>query len=194
MIGRLKGNVVERGLDGSLVLDVAGVGYEVFVPRGGQINDDLTLYVHTHVASEALALYGFMTLDDRAAFRALLGVSKIGPKLALAIMSAVTASELANALARGDRAALSKIPGVGKKTVERIFLDLKDKLIVGPGMRPVAGPRKPKSAAPTGALATAVGALVQMGYKRPEAERAVDGLDHDRSVEEILREALAALA
>ncbi|MEM9073054.1 MAG: Holliday junction branch migration protein RuvA [Myxococcota bacterium] len=197
MIGRLTGKVADRGMDGTVILDVAGVGYELFVPVLAMSRltegDDATLHVHTHAREDVLALYGFETVDDRRAFRALLGVSNIGPKSALAILGALDAPQLADAIAREDRAALKGIPGVGKKTIERIFLDLKDKLLVyGKAGTPRPNVTKPK-ALPTGPLATVIAALVQMGYRRGEAERAVEGLDETRPVEELLRDALGAL-
>src|SRR5690349_9870494 len=133
MIGRVRGVVAERGEDGSCVIDVGGVGYEIFVPLGtlGRLPlppAEVTLHVHTHVREDALVLYGFASLDDRAAFRTLLGVAGIGPKMAIAILSALDASELAAAVQSGDTARLRGIPGVGKKTTERLVLELKDKL------------------------------------------------------------------
>lgn len=195
MIGRLEGRVVERGLDGSVILDVGGVGYEVFVPNGalGKLGaDSIVLHVHTHVREDALVLFGFASAEDKSAFRSLLGVNSIGPKLAMSILGVLDAPSLARAVQSEDRTALKGISGVGKKTVERIFLDLKDKLAFAglPGKLPT------RAAPPAeGLAATVVGALVQMGYKRPMAERAVESLDvGDKKIEDLLREALAALA
>lgn len=209
MIGRLRGRVIERGLDGSILLEVGGVGYEVFVPIGalgsatapgtspGKVRSpdaELVLHVHTHAREDALTLYGFATAEDKLAFRALLGVSSVGPKLAMSILGTLDAPALARAIQGEDRAALKGISGVGKKTVERLFLDLKDKLAF-------AGPlsiSRPAASAPPpaeGPAATVVGALVQMGYKRPMAERAVEHLEVEgKPIEVLLREALAALA
>jgi Holliday junction DNA helicase RuvA len=197
MIGRLEGTVVEVPHDGTIVLDVAGVGYEVFVPlgtlttlRGGEA---LTVHVHTHAREDSLMLFGFATLEDKTAFRMLLGVSNVGPKLALAILGVLDAHRLAHAVAHEDRAALKGIPGVGKKTIERILLDLKDRLIVRSGAgAPVANVTRP-STAPSGPLAGVVLALVQMGYKRAEAERAIEGLDPEEDLALSLRKALANL-
>src|ERR1700733_820493 len=112
MIGRLTGSVVAQDADGLLVLDVAGVGYEVTTPLGtlGRIQPDaagqVTLWVHTHVREEALALYGFCDDHERAAFRVLLGVSNVGPKIAIAVLGALPATELARAVAKQDLTAL----------------------------------------------------------------------------------------
>lgn len=201
MIGRLEGRVVERGLDGSVILDVGGVGYEVFVPNGalGKLGgskpnaDTVVLHVHTHVREDALTLFGFASAEDKSAFRSLLGVNSIGPKLAMSILGVLDAPSLARAVQTEDRTALKGISGVGKKTVERIFLDLKDKLAFS-GL-PGSLTTLPSGPAPDGRAATVVGALVQMGYKRPMAERAVESLDvGDKKIEVLLREALAALA
>ena len=201
MIGRLTGTIVERGADGSIVLDVNGVGYEVFVPLGtlGRLAIDapITLHVHTHVREDALVLYGFANAEDRAAFRTLMGVSSVGPKLALAVLSHLSAKELATAIAREDRAAFQGIPGVGKKIVERLALELKDKLgfvsVTSSGA--VAAPviTTPRL---TGPLGTVAGMLVSMGFRPSEAERAVAAIAKTAEGKEasvLLREALGAL-
>ena len=196
MIGRLTGVLAEIGLDGTVIVDVGGVGYEVFVPLGAGMaeGDEITLHVHTHVREEALSLYGFRTDGDRAAFRALLGVSNVGPKSAMAVLGMLDAHQLADAIAREDRAAFKGIPGIGKKTIERILLDLKDKLLASPKAgKPRPNVQRPK-AVPEGPAATAIAALMQMGYKRFEAERAVESVEiAEKPVEEILRDALGAL-
>lgn len=154
MIGRLTGRVVEESADGTVVLDVAGVGYELTVPLGtvGRAGVDpaapITLFVHTHVREDALLLYGFASREDRAAFRVLIGISNIGPKIATNILSALSAGELATAVARGETNRLTAIPGVGKKTAERIVLELKDKLIAPPTAKASGAPAAPPP--PTG--------------------------------------------
>jgi len=200
VIGRLKGTIEHREADGSIIVDVGGVGYEVFVPLGSiglataEPGQSVALYIHTHVREDAMTLFGFATAHDRAAFRTLLKVSSIGPKLALAIMGVLNAGELHDAIARQDKAAFKGITGVGRKTVERILVDLQDKLDfaadakTGVRLRAIAG----GSNSVTDAV---VGALVQMGYKRAEAEAAVGNVaarDED-NVEGLLRAALSAL-
>ena len=201
MIGRLTGIIVEQGLDGSCIVDVSGVGYEVHVPLGAlgrlpQPPERATLFVHTQLREDALTLYGFAHEDDRAAFRTLISVTGIGPKLALGILSALSASELADAINRGDRNRFKGVSGVGKKLVERLVLELKDKL---PTSGTVLRLPVPKAASPAfGATLGAVhGALVQMGFKPAEADRAVDQIKDeasDKPTEQLLREALAHLA
>lgn len=202
MIGRITGTIAHRDTDGSVVVDVQGVGYEVFLPMGtaGRVESEpgqaVSLHIHTHVREDTLTLFGFPTVEDRSAFRALLKVNSIGPKLALAIMGVMNAVELQDAIARQDKAAFKGITGVGKKTVERMLVDLQDKLDFAgtskTGVRLRAVPATPGSTSDT-----VVGALVNMGYKRGEAEAAVGNamtsID-DENVEGLLRAALAALS
>jgi holliday junction DNA helicase RuvA len=202
VIGRLSGVLAEPSADGACILDVGGVGYEVHVPLGalGRLPrppEAAVLHVHTHVREDALTLYGFATEADRDAFRTLLTVSSIGPKSALAILSVLDAERLAVAVTREDRTAFKGIPGVGKKTVERLMVDLKDKLRAAAANAGRLSPTAPAAPAPPeGPLATVAAALVQMGYRPAEAERAVGQVkDPDgRPVETLLREALAVLA
>ena len=202
MIGRLTGAIEHREGDGSVIVDVNGVGYEVFLPLGaagragsepGQV---VSLHIHTHVREDAMTLFGFATSDDRTAFRALLKVSSIGPKLALAIIGVMNAAELQDAVSRQDKAAFKGISGVGKRTVERILLDLEGKLDFAASGK--TGVRLRAVPSPTGSTSDAVvGALVQMGYKQSEAEAAVGGASDssgDDNVEGLLRAALSALS
>ena len=202
MIGRITGTIAHRDADGSVVVDVQGVGYEVFLPIGtagriaAELGEPVSLHIHTHVREDTLTLFGFATADDRSAFRALLKVNTVGPKLALAIMGVMNAAELQDAIGRQDKAAFKGISGVGKKTVERMLVDLRDKLDFADtgktGVRLRAVPSATSSAGDT-----VVGALVNMGYKRGEAEAAVGNAmtaAADDNVEGLLRAALAALS
>jgi Holliday junction DNA helicase RuvA len=202
VIGRLSGTIEHREVDGSVIVDVNGVGYEVFLPPGAvgrlgwEPGQAVTLQIHTHVREDAMTLFGFATPEDRAAFRALLKVSSIGPKLALAIIGVMNASELQDAIARQDKTAFRGITGVGKKTVERILVDLQDKLDFAPTGRTGVRLRAVPSTA-SSVEDRVVGALVQMGYKRSEAEAAVGsiiGASGEDNVEGLLRAALSALA
>jgi Holliday junction DNA helicase RuvA len=209
LIGRLSGRVVEEAADGTVVLDVHGVGYEVALPIGslGRLlagagpsakpgtPAEVALFVHTHVREDALSLFGFATKEDRAAFRALIGVSSIGPKTAMAVLSALPGPELSIAVGRGDVVKLTKIPGIGKRTAERIVLELKEKLPAVAGGTP-ASPGAPP-AAPRGGQAELVQrALVEMGFKPPDADRAVASLGDQidsAPLPDLVRQALAQL-
>lgn len=202
MIGRLSGTIEHREADGSVIVEVNGVGYEVFLPVGtaGRLSADpqrsVSLHIHTHVREDAITLFGFATAEDRAAFRALLKVNSIGPKLALAIIGVMHASELRDAVARQDKTAFKGIAGVGKRTVERILIDLQGKLDFATSAK--TGVRLRAVPGPAGSASDkVVGALVQMGYKRSEAEAAVgsaNGASSNDNVEELLRAALSALS
>jgi Holliday junction DNA helicase RuvA len=207
VIGRLSGTIVEQPLDGSCIVDVGGVGYEVFVPLGAvgrlpQAPERAVLQIHTHQPrEESMVLYGFEDLDDRAAFRALLGVSTIGPKLALSIIGHMRAPELADAIHRQDRVRFKGISGVGKKIVERLMLELQDKLKPsGTGTAGVNGlpvSVSPGAASkPAGPLGVVHGALVQMGFKPSEADAACDRIlprSDGKPTEELLRDALSVI-
>lgn len=202
MIGRLCGTIEQEEGDGSVIVDVQGVGYELFVPLGSLGRLEATpagqsvLHVHTHVREDCFTLYGFATVADRAAFRALLKVTGVGPKVALGIMNVLDAAALQDAIAMQNKAAFKGITGVGRKTVERLLIDLQDKLDFAPRSASGVVPRLPPRA-PSAPSETVVGALVQMGYKRNEAETAVssaaDGAD-ERDLEGLLRAALGALS
>ena len=205
MIGRLRGIPEGDPLGGDWVLDVSGVGYEVTTPIGtlGRLTPDddgrVILHVHTNVREDAFELYGFASAIERAAFRTLISVNKVGPKLALNVLSAISVEELMIAVERQQVGSLTRIPGVGKKTAERMLLELSDKLpALGPrpesGSAPLprSGPAPRVASGPTGVV---VDALVRMGFKPAAAERAVAGLeDLDRPLAELIREALGVLA
>ena len=195
MIGRLVGNVVATN-DGSVTVDVGGVGYEVHIPGGtlgrtsGSAGDSrVTLYVHTHVREDSLDLFGFASELERLVFKLLIAVPNVGPKTALGILSALPPPELASAVADRDLARLTSISGIGKKTAERLVLELKEKLprVTELGARD-AQPRKHDDGS------RLLGALTNMGFRPAEAERAVVALG-DRVGKEPLAELLkAALA
>lgn len=201
MIGRLAGKLVTDDVDGTIVLDVGGVGYEVTVPlgavgraRGGATAGDLVLFVHTYSREDRLELFGFASELERRVFRLLLGLPKLGPKLAIAVLSALPPNELADAVARSDVKRLAKISGVGKKTAERLVLELKERL---PRLGSLSGEATPRIPTPSDDEARLVGALTNMGYKPAEAQSAVRRLD-DRigrePISDLLRAALAELA
>ncbi len=197
MIASLKGVVLEKNL-GDAVVEVAGVGYRVFasqrtlakLPAEGQ---PVALRVRTLVREDAFDLFGFLTRAEEDMFLLLTSVSHVGPKLALAVMSGLDVGELARALAGGETARLTKIHGVGKKTAERLVLELKDKVSgVALADRVPAGARAVPSA-----RADLVSALSNLGFKQAQAEHAADAagskLGPDAALEELVREALKGL-
>ena len=198
MIARLTGQVAEKS-PSRVVVDVAGVGYDVQVPLStfyvlGEPGAAVTLRIHTHVREEIIALYGFVTRLEQDLFERLISISGIGPKLALAVLSGIEPAELIRAIRTQDVARLTRIPGVGKKTAERIGLELKDKLAAV-----VLPDDAPAGAAPSGdSFRTDVlSALVNLGYHRPLAERAVDAAlknGPSKSFEQMLKTALRELA
>jgi Holliday junction DNA helicase RuvA len=176
MIAFLRGRVVEKGPN-RVVVDVQGVGYEVHVPLStyydiGDDGADVALRVYTHVREDALQLYGFLTDLERQVFERLIAVSGIGPRLAVAVLSGLETRDLVTAVQRADVARLTTIPGVGRKTAERIVLELKDRLAA---LTPAAAAGTPSTASPGERLrADLLSALQNLGYHRPQAEKAVD--------------------
>jgi Holliday junction DNA helicase RuvA len=195
VIARLSGKVAEKGADHAIV-DVGGVGYLVHLsavslaalpPEGGAA----TLRTFTNVRQDAIDLFGFATEEEEAVFRALIHVKGVGPRAAQNILSGIEAKELAQAIAQGDVARLTRVPGVGKKTAERLVVELKEKLAL---LARAAGPAR---AAPgASALEQLRTALVNLGYKAPQADSAVDALRdgaEGRRLDELVREALKLL-
>jgi Holliday junction DNA helicase RuvA len=185
MIASLRGTVVARRLDG-VVLDVGGVGYSLSTTaralQKAKAGGEVTLDTYLHVREDALQLYGFAEPAERELFELLLSVSGVGPKVALAIISNSTPADLRRAIALEDESRFVAIPGIGKKTAQRIMLELKEKL--GPVEALVDG-------APNEEL-VARDALVELGYSIPEAERALAGTDPALPPEERIRQALKA--
>jgi holliday junction DNA helicase RuvA len=174
VIARLKGRILEKHPN-RIVVDVNGVGYDIFVPLStfyglGEVGAQIDLRIHTHVREDALALYGFTTWLEQELFERLISVSGIGPKVALAVLSGIEPQELTRAIEHGDLARLTAIPGVGKKTAERIVLELKDRL---PRTEPAAAVAGDASSAAPAVKDDVLSALVNLGYHRPLAEKAV---------------------
>jgi Holliday junction DNA helicase RuvA len=194
VIAHLTGTLFDKHLQ-RLIVNVGGVGYEVHVPLStlyvvGEAGAAIALHVHTHVREDAIQLFGFATVPELELFERLIGVSGIGPKVALAVLSGIEAGELVMAIRQGDLARLTSIPGIGKKTAERIVVDLRDRLPSG---------LAPETA---GDVAGAVrgdvlSALANLGYQRSAAERALErvlGRTPDDGFEVLLREVLKELA
>lgn len=203
MIGKLTGRVSEENADGTAILDVNGVGYELTIPLGtiGRASADasapVTLFVHTLAREDALLLYGFAAREDRDAFRVLISISNVGPKTAVSILSALSARELAAVLKRGETARLTAIPGIGKKTAERILLELKDKLLVSSAPAGKAQTASSPAAAPAGKSELLHGALTRMGFRPAEADRALSTLGarvESEALGDLVREALVILS
>jgi holliday junction DNA helicase RuvA len=174
VIAQLRGRILEKHPN-RIVVDVGGVGYDVSVPLStfyglGDAGSDITLRIHTHVREDALALYGFRTVLEQDLFERLIGVSGIGPRVALGVLSGIEPLELMRAIEQADVARLTAIPGVGKKTSERIVLELKDRLPHVQIAAAAAGNVEPPSG---GVRDDVLSALVNLGYHRPLAERAV---------------------
>jgi Holliday junction DNA helicase RuvA len=163
MIAALRGAIIARGA-GHVVLEVAGVGYKVFVPRHPS-RDDVLLHTHQVVREDDESLYGFETREELALFEMLISVSGVGPKAGLAILSVARPAEIAGAIASGDTAALARAPGVGKKTAERLIVDLKSKIGRVTGLPVTLGPHIAED--------DAHAALVALGYTASEATSAL---------------------
>jgi Holliday junction DNA helicase RuvA len=197
MIAQLRGTLLEKN-PSRLIVDVGGVGYDVKVPLStfyvlGDPGAPITLRIHTHVREDLIALYGFATSLEESLFERLIGISGIGPKLALAVLSGIEPGELVRAIRLQDVARLTAIPGIGKKTAERIGLELKDRL---PLALQAAG-QPPVSAAPGDQLREdLLSALLNLGYQRAVAEKAIDKTlreSADAGFEQALREVLRLL-
>jgi Holliday junction DNA helicase RuvA len=198
MIAFLRGRVLDKG-PGRVVVDVQGVGYDVHVPLStyyevGVSGGEVSLRIHTHVREDALHLYGFLTELEQQVFEHLITISGIGPKLAIAVLSGIEPRELVMAVGRADVARLTRVPGIGRKTAERIVLELKDKL--GALVMPTID--QPAAAAPADRLRDdLLSALQNLGYHRPLAEKAIDAAlaaySEPPSLEQGLRGALREL-
>jgi len=204
MIGRLTGRIAECE-PGAVLVDVGGVGYSLRIPLSTYYvlarrpNGTVSLHVHTHVREDALVLFGFATAGERAAFERLVRISGVGPGMALAVLSGIGVAELERAVLEGDRDRLQRIPGIGRKTAERILLELGDRL-----EREASGGRTSKQGPPGGGddatggtRRDAISALENLGYTRDASRKAVDraftALDRDPTLEQVLKAALSGL-
>lgn len=191
MIGSIRGRLLEKNPP-QILVETNGVGYEIDVPMSTlynlpDIGAEVFLYTHYVVREDAELLFGFSTKAERSLFRLLIRISGIGPKIALSILSGISASILAQAVSQAEPGLLTRIPGVGKKTAERIVLELKGKIDTVVGS---ADSQTPTS----GAKADIISALVSLGYSKREALQAVKGLAADVTVNDGIREALKALS
>jgi len=196
MIGLLRGRLLEKRPN-QVILDVGGVGYLVAVPLStfaalGDLRAEVTLLIHTHVREDALALYGFLSAREKHFFELLLGASGVGPSLALKILSGMNVEELVPAIRTGDLVRLTKIPGVGRKTAERMVVELKDKLEAVAIETEKAAP-----SSPAGVEADVKSALLNLGYDERAADAALAEAKREvgtSNFEKLLRVTLAALS
>jgi Holliday junction DNA helicase RuvA len=195
VIAFLRGRLLEKHPN-RVVIDVNGVGYEVHVPVSSfygmaEAGADVSLRVHTHVREDAIALFGFGSVLELQLFERLIGISGIGPRLALAVLSGIEPPDLIQAVQRGDVTRLTAIPGVGRKTADRIALELKDRLNA---LTPSSEPAAPGGGSIRNDL---LSALLNLGYHRPAAEKAIDGAlgsEPDLAFESALRASLRRLS
>jgi Holliday junction DNA helicase RuvA len=196
LIAQLQGRILRKGPQ-EVVMDVGGVGYRVLIPvstfyRLPDEGAQATLRIHTHVREDALALFGFLTAAEHELFERLIDVAGVGPKLAIAVLSGMEATDLVEALRASDVARLTRIPGVGRKTAERLVLELKDKM---PARTSPADTTAPEAGGSS--RDDLLSALVHLGYSRVEAERGVERAmkeDGGGRFEDLLRRSLRALA
>ena len=197
MIALLTGRIAHKGPD-TVIIDVGGVGYRVQIPFSTyfELPDEggtTTLHIHTHVKEDAIHLYGFRTAGEKLCFQLLITVSGIGPKLARDILSNCQVEDLAAALTRGDLVRLSAIPGIGKKTAERLVLELKDK--IARLNVPLPAREQTTTAGAADLRDDVASALVNLGYKEAQVRKTLDDLEipPDASMETVLKQALKTL-
>jgi holliday junction DNA helicase RuvA len=199
MIAHLRGHIFSKSPN-AVILDCNGVGYELAISVAtytelGEPKEPASLHVHTHVREDALQLFGFHDLTEKRLFEKLLTISGIGPKLAITVLSGIAAERLVTAIRSGDHATLTKIPGIGKKTAERVVLELKDKLDDLAGLTPTTTePAKPTLSA---VAEDVLSALTNLGYPRPTALKAIENASKDAAVttdfEQLFRASIAAI-
>ena len=196
MIASLTGTLRRKATD-YLIVDVAGVGYQVSLPLSTYCHlpndgEEVTLYIHTHVREDSLALFGFLTEAEKELFLLLLGISGIGPKLALAVLSGFSVPDIVRAINTSDDSRLCSVPGIGKKTAARIVLELKDRIKL---LAPPASFQEQDTDA-SGDMEDAISALVNLGYKKQFVDEALGKIRSNRpglSLEELIREGLSVL-
>ena len=194
MIAHLIGKLIYKSPDHSIV-DVNGIGYKIFTPLSTyyvlpKTGESVTLHIHTRVREDELKLFGFLTEEEQTIFEKLITINKVGPKLALGILSGMSPENLLTAIMNNDAARLSSIPGVGKKTAERLTLEMKDKL----SDLTFEMAHQQDTEVPEGPYEDALSALVNLGYKKPQAEKslksAYNKIGKDGSLEDLIKESL----
>ena len=196
MIALIRGQIAYKSLD-HLIVDVGGVGYRLFIPLSTYYalpeEGEVSLYTHTHVREDALLLYGFISRDELELFTILIGITGIGPKLAVNLLSHIPVNDLKLAISCGDVKRLSSLPGTGKTTAERLVLELKDKVSPAPGQR-LSATTVPAKAV-TDPLQDVLSALVNLGYKENLARKVLEEMEvgSQATTEDILKAALKIL-
>lgn len=202
MIAALSGKLIEKDAN-TVVVDVGGVGYEVTIPLStyyslGEIGSDVSLRIHTYVREDTLQLYGFSSAADRSLFLRLVAVSGIGPKLAVSMLSAMSSEEIVSAVQTDNLAALTSIPGIGRKTAERMVIELRDKIAdLAPASAAAAAGANASGTSASEAVDDALSALVNLGYQKKAADKALrKAVDEgtELSVQKLLKRGLQILA
>ncbi len=195
MIAKISGSLAHKE-PGEVIVDVGGVGYQLFISLGvfyrlPEMGAPVSLFVHTHVREDALQLFGFLEYEEKQTFLIMNGVSGIGPKLAIGILSGIPSRELARALRQGDQVRLVSIPGVGKRLAERMIVELKDKLMALPEENQMG-----RQDGNSQLVRDAVSALVNLGYRRGESEKIVREVVNgdEGNLEVVLKETLRRLS
>jgi len=201
LIGHLSGRLIFKQ-PSLVVIDAGGVGYEVTIPlstfyEAGEVGSELALFIHTHVREDALQLFGFRTRTEKELFLKLISVSGVGPKLAITILSGMPVPELIQVISAADAARLTAIPQVGRKTAERVTMELRDKMSgISPAVEAVAA-LGGAARSDAGLVDDAISALVSLGYPKPLAERTVGAVvseSGERTIEAVLKRSLRKLS
>lgn len=195
MIAKISGSLAHKE-PGEVIVDVGGVGYQLFISLGvfyrlPEMGAPVSLFVHTHVREDALQLFGFLEYEEKQTFLMMNGVSGIGPKLAIGILSGIPSRELVRALREGDQVRLVSIPGVGKRLAERMIVELKDKMMALPEENPMG-----RQDGSSQLMRDAISALVNLGYRRGESEKIVREVVNgdEGNLEVVLKETLRRLS
>ena len=198
MIALVRGKLAYKSID-HVIVDVGGVGYRLFIPLSTFYSlpedGEVSLFTHTHVREDALLLYGFLTLEEKELFVTLISISGIGPKLAVNVLSHIPVSELKIAITSGDIKRLSGLPGIGKKTAERLVLELKDKIEAVPGSAHSSESLDLGTPKSGDLIDDIISALVNLGYKESQARKVLENMElaPDVPMEEALKGALKVL-
>lgn len=196
MIGMLLGKIIDKSEPGRITIDVAGVGYEVETSLTTFFNlemqeDFVKVYIHTIVREDAFLLYGFADKEERILFRSLIKVNGVGPKLAIAILSSILPHDFVQCIQSQDAAMLTKLPGIGRKTAERLVVEMKDSI----NKIALADPKITSAASNQNIVDEAISALEALGFKPQEAKKAIDGInDGGKTAEQLIREGLRLLS